>query len=793
MKFGEKWLREWVNPEITTQQLADQLTMAGLEVDSVTQLADEFTGVVVGQIVECDKHPNADKLNVCKVDIGSGAPQPVVCGGDNVRVGLKVALATVGAVLPGNFKIKKSKLRGEPSHGMICSAKELGIDKPAATPKGIMELSDDAPLGVDLRVYMQLDDNVFDIELTPNRGDCASVKGIAYEVGVLNHIPVKPIAINPAAVSCEDTFAVAVTNSQACPRYVGRIIKGINAKAETPQWLALRLEQSGIRCIHPVVDVCNYVMLELGQPMHGFDLHKLDSELVVRNAKKNEKLKLLDERDIELQPSDLVIADDQAPQALAGVMGGFDSGVTESTQDIFLESAYFDPVVVSLTARRLGVVSDSSYRFERGVDYQLQRVALERATALLLKITGGQVGPIVEIADEHTLPTKPVIQLRRERIAKVLGIDIKDADVQRILEALDMQVDTDGLGWQVTVPSQRADITLEIDLIEELARLYGYSHIPARNLEAPLKIKQTAVTTAQSRIADLLVDRGYHEVVTYSFVDHELQQSLEPQLETVSVTNPISSDMDVMRSSLWPGLLQTMLYNQNRQVTRHKLFEMGLCFWRHGKVIEQVPYLGMLAAGDYMPEQWAVDQRPIDFFDVKGDIEMLLQLTRGSKLRCEADSHPALHPGKSAALYRDDDCVGYVGVLHPSLVKQLGLRQAPVLAQIKLSTLTGYQLPQFEPVSKFPSVRRDLALLVDETVSVREILQLIESKSDATLNKAQVFDLYQGDRIEKGKKSIALGLTFQDPSRTLVDADINSVIQSIINALKEDLKATLRT
>ena len=793
MKFGENWLREWVNPQITTAQLAAQLTMAGLEVDSVTTVADEFSGVVVGQIVECGKHPDADKLNVCQVSTGAKELHPIVCGGDNLRVGMKIALATVGAKLPGDFKIKKSKLRGEPSHGMICSAKELGIDAPALTPKGILELRDDAPLGMDLREYLQLDDHVFDIELTPNRGDCASIRGIATEVGVLNSVPVSAVKVTPVHSLIDATLKVTLSNGQSCSRYVGRIIKGINSKAQTPLWMSTRLEQAGIRGIHPVVDVCNYVMLELGQPMHAFDLEKLDQEIVVRNAHKGERLTLLDEQEVELQPTDLVIADKKAAQAIAGVMGGAASGVSESTQDIFLESAYFDAVAISLTARRLGITSDSSYRFERGVDYTIQKTALDRATNLLLEIVGGQPGPYTEVVDLKQLPQTVTIKLRRERVKRLLGIDIADADIQHVLQALGMAIETDPLGWIVTVPSQRFDVALEVDLIEEVARLYGYNNIPTRDLVAPLKISQRQRHITVDRIADLLVDRGYHEVVTYSFIDEKIQQAIAPQQSVIAVQNPIASDMGVMRSSLWPGLIQTMLYNQNRQATRHKLFETGLCFWRDGKALVQESYLGLLAAGDYAPEQWGHPSRALDFFDLKGDLEMLTGLSGDVRLRYEPGTHPALHPGQSADIYDQGELVGWLGVLHPSLVKQLGLRQAPVLLQIKTSILSHYQLPQFTQISKFPSIRRDLALVVSEDTCVSDILRLIESKADSTLNKAQVFDLYQGDGIEKGKKSIALGLTFQDPSRTLVEADINSVIQSIINALKEDLKATLRT
>ncbi len=793
MKFSEKWLRQWVNPDITAEQLAEQLTMAGLEVESVTPCADEFSGVVVGEIIECAKHPDADKLSVCKVDIGDGALHPIVCGGDNVRVGLKIALATVGAVLPGDFKIKKSTLRGEPSHGMICSARELGIEDPVATPKGIMELPGDAPLGVDVRDYLQLDDRIFDVALTPNRGDCASIQGMAREVSVLNRMPIKEQVMNPVVSRCTATIPVRVEDSAMCPRYAGRVIKGIDSHAKTPLAITLRLTQSGIRCIHPVVDVCNYVMLELGQPLHGFDLGKIDSEVIVRRAHDNEQITLLDERTVVLRTSDLVIADKQNALAIAGIMGGFDSGVSAATQDVFLESAFFDPIAIGLTARRLGMVTDASYRFERGVDYALQVHALERATQLLVDISGGQAGPILEIVDQKTLPSAREIVLRRERILSLLGITINDEDVLRILTALQMRVTVEEWGWRVTAPSCRFDVTLDVDLIEEIARIYGYDAIPICDLQAPLKIHEyVGEKVSESRIADLLVDRGYHEVVTYSFVDRELQQRVVPQRQPILVHNPIASDMSAMRTSLWPGLLQTMQYNQNRQASRQKLFEMGLCFWKEGDTVIQEPYLGLLAVGSVVPLQWADVSRPIDFFDLKGDLEMLMGLTRGAMLRFESGTLPQLHPMQSADLFSGEELVGYMGVLHPALTQQLDLRQAPLLLQIKLSAVMPYTKTQYESVSKFPAVRRDLALVVDEAVTVRDIVQVIEDKSGNILTNIQIFDLYQGEAIEKGKKSIALGLTFQDPSRTLVEADINSVIQSIINALTENLKATLR-
>lgn len=794
MKFSENWLRQWVNPDITTDTLCEQLTMAGLEVDSVSTLADDFSGVIVAEVVACQQHPNADKLRVCKVNVGKGEPVPVVCGASNVRVGLKVAFATVGAKLPGDFKIKKSKLRGESSHGMICAASELGITDANETSKGIVELSFDAPIGTDIREYLKLDEKIIDIELTPNRGDCASICGIAREVGVLNDLPITPPAVTTINTTINDVTKVKVKEGARCPRYVARIIKGIDTKAQTPQWMRALLEQSGVRCIHPVVDVCNYVMLELGQPMHGFDLSKLEGEISIRCANANEKIKLLDEQEVTLLKTDLVIADAKGVEAIAGVMGGFDSGVTATTRDVLLESAFFEPVGISLTARRLGLTTDASYRFERGVDFQQQVHAIERATALLIDIAGGSVAPIIEVVDEKSLPKPVILVLRRARIARLLGIEIKDAEVMRILKALGMGIDTHALGWVVSVPSYRFDITQEVDLIEELARIYGYNNIPTHQLEVPMVLTTPLQNHLSiSRLADFLVDRGYRELVTYSFTDSKKQQLVTPKLEAVRLQNPISSDMDVMRTSLWPGLLQTMCYNQNRQITRQRLFETGQCFWRDGKEIVQQSFVGLLAVGDVYPEQWGESTRRVDFYDMKGDVEMLLGLAPQINLRWQPGTHPALHPGQSADIYCGDLLVGYLGLLHPSLLKPFDLRQAPVLMQLRMDLLEVPQKTQYEQISKFPAMRRDLALVVDQAVTAADLIKHISAKSGEILQDTQVFDLYQGEGIEKGKKSIALGLTFQDPSRTLIEADINSIIQNIINVLKDELNATLRT
>lgn len=795
MKFSENWLREWVNPPITTAQLAEQLTMAGLEVDSITKLAGDFNGVMVGQVLECEQHPNADRLRVCKVTIGSEV-LPIVCGAANVRAGLKVAVATVGAVLPGGFTIRASKLRGEPSYGMICSAAELGMNDNDAV-KGIMELADDAPIGIDFRVYKDLNDAVIDIELTPNRGDCASVLGVAREVSVLNSLPLIEPLIEEPVIIIEDTYPVSIEHKAGCPHYMGCVIRGIDATAKTPAWMITRLEQCGSQPIHPVVDVCNYVMFELGQPMHAFDLAALDSEIKVRLAEPNETIRLLNEQEIILQGTELVVADCMRPQAIAGIMGGLGSSVSEATTHIFLESAFFDPIAVSLTARRLGLVTDSSYRFERGVDHQLQRRALCRAIELLQNIVGGEVGPITDITSQEHFSAEWVVVLRRERIQKLLGLELSDNEVARILTSLGMTLNQQELGWQVTIPSYRSDIKHEIDLVEELARIHGYDNIPVRDLEAPLRIQQPKETSfSPERMTDFLVDAGYHEVVTYSFVDETLQKLIEPGFAPISILNPISNDMNVMRNSLWPGLIQTMQYNQNRQIPRLRLFETGLRFWDAGAhQIIQENTLALLACGPVSEEQWGISKRIVDFFDVKGELECLFRLMGQFNIHWEPGTHSALHPGQSANFFVGSQLLGVVGAMHPRLVKELDLRETPILAQLDLNVLLLPSIPQYQPLSKFPGVRRDLALVVDENLPAAAILSKMKeagANNCNLLNNITIFDVYQGGAIEAGKKSIAVGLTFQDPSRTLIEADIHSAIESIIKVLEDEFKATLR-
>ncbi|MDZ7804435.1 phenylalanine--tRNA ligase subunit beta [Thiohalophilus sp.] len=809
MKFSEKWLREWVNPEIDTGALAHQLTMAGLEVDAIEPVAGQFDHVVVGEVIKLEPHPDADKLRVATVNVGADEPLQIVCGAANVREGLKAPTALVGAKLPGDLKIKKSKLRGVPSQGMLCSEKELGL---ADSAEGLMELPNEAPVGASLRDYLQLDDVTIELGLTPNRGDCLSVAGIAREVGVLNKLSIQGPDMGRRDaqildVQIKDTLSVALEAPGACPQYAGRVLRGIDPTARTPLWLAERLRRSGLRSLGPVVDVTNYVLLELGQPMHAFDLGKLHGGIHVRYANAGESLTLLDEQMIELDDETLVIADDETPVALAGIMGGADSAVGEGTVDIFLESAYFAPQAIAGKARGYGLHTDSSHRFERGVDPQLQVSALERATALLQAICGGEAGPVVHVQQADQLPVRTPVRLRRVRIARVLGADIPVDSVEDILQRLGMKVrnpdrdegrgtrDEENRVWEVTPPSFRFDINLEVDLIEELGRIYGYDNLPASRPRITLAMGARPETRLKpADYKRLLVDLGYQEAVTYSFVDPKLQQQLDPQGTALMLANPISAEMAAMRTSLWPGLLQTALYNLNRQQDRVLLFEQGLKFIIQDTELKQEPVLAGLLTGSLLPPQWGSPARQADFFDCKGHVEQLLARTgHGEQFRFEPDdSHPALHPGQAAVIRHSDRVVGRLGALHPALQQQLGLSQRVYLFEIDQGILTERRLPAFVSLSKYPSIRRDIAIVVDENIGAQKVKDCIEKAASGWLRNIELFDVYVGEGIDSGRKSLALGLTLQDLSRTLKDKDVESELSSILTALDRELGATLR-
>lgn len=793
MKFSEKWLREWVNPKIDTETLVAQLTLAGLEVDAVEPVAGDFKGVVVGQVVSVEPHPDADKLRCCKVDVASDELLSIVCGASNVREGLKIPVAIVGSVLPGNFKIKKAKLRGIESFGMLCGASEIGL---VDNVKGLMELASDAPVGKDFREYLDLDDVSIDVDLTPNRSDCLGIAGIAREVGVLTGCDLTQWPVEANIEASTKAVTVNVEIAADCPRYVGRVIENINVAAETPVWMQEKLRRSGIRSLGPVVDVTNYVMLELGQPMHAFDFDNLSGGISVRTAKADEKLTLLDGQEITMLENTLVIADDVAALALAGIMGGEASSVTDITKHLFLEAAHFNPLVIAGRARGYGLHTDSSHRFERGVDPELPRAAIERATALLLDIVGGEAGPISEHVSEADLPKAESITLRADRIKRVLGIAIDPAQVEDQLTRLGLTVTAiDNNSWQVSVPSFRFDITIEVDLIEELGRLYGYDKLPkTRPQGTVLSADISESTLATHRLQSLLVDRGYQEAITYSFVDPAIQQHLAVEGEgAIALANPISAELSVMRTSLWPGLLQAMAYNLNRQHERVRLFEVGRIFTGTSENVEQHRHIGGVICGSRYAEQWSEKQRPVDFFDAKADVEALLDLGNEDNIRFVVASHPALHPGQSARIYKNEQAIGWIGALHPRLNKPLDISSRVYLFELALSSVLAAKVPSFSALSRFPALRRDLALVVDDKIAVGEIEHCLNGIKSDILKSIQLFDVYSGAGVEVGKKSIAIAFQLQHAERTLTDEDVDSLMQTVTQQLEQHVGATIRS
>lgn len=791
MKISEQWLREWVNPTISTDELVAQLTMAGLEVDAVEPVAGTFSGVIVGEIMACEQHPDADKLRVCQVaGLAEGLAQ-VVCGAPNARVGIKVPFATIGANLPGDFQIKKAKLRGVESFGMLCAQTEL---QAGDDDDGLWELPVDAPVGTDLRDYLELNDKIIEVDLTPNRSDCLSVKGLAREVGVLNRASVTPPVITAVVPTITDRRHVTLKADNACSRYVGRVIRNIDISRPTPLWMQQKLQRAGLRTIDAVVDVTNYVLLELGQPMHAFDLSLLSGDIQVRLAEQGEKLVLLDDQEVALQGDTLVIADDRQALAMAGVMGGKASAVSESTRDIFLESAFFNPLAIAGRARAYGLHTDSSHRFERGVDYELQVEAMERATALLLDIVGGEAGPLTHVHSEH-LPKERQVSLRRQRIFSGLSLEIEDEEVIDILSRLGLTlVSQDAESWTFTVPSYRFDISIEADLLEELARVYGYNRLPTRSLATPLHIEaHPEVQLNLPALRRQLIARGYQEAITYSFIEPRLSALFDPDHEPVALRNPISADMAVMRTTLMPGLVEVLRRNLNRQQERVRLFESGLRFVPTEKGLRQEAMLAGLVYGSRAPESWANTADPVDFFDLKGDLESLLALTGdAASFEFRPGNHPALHPGQTAELYRDNEWQGVIGALHPTLQQALDLPKTAYVFEVSLASLLKARVPSFSPLSRFPEVRRDLAVLVDRGVAVEQLCNTVRKQAGEHLVDLKVFDLYMGKGIDPQRKSVAMGLTFQHPSRTLTEDEINASMASITRQLEESFAATLR-
>lgn len=794
MKFSESWLREWVNPAVSREALSHQITMAGLEVDGVDAVAAEFSGVVIGEVVECGQHPDADKLRVTKVSVGSGELIDIVCGAPNCRQGLKVAVAMVGAVLPGDFKIKKAKLRGMPSEGMLCSYSELGID---IDSDGIIELPLDAPLGKDLREYLQLDDAVIEVDLTANRADCLGMVGLAREVGVLNRQAVTEPQWQAVTPSTDAKVAINVKETAACPRYLGRVVKNVNVKAATPLWMQEKLRRSGIRSIDPIVDITNFVLVEFGQPMHAFDLAKLTGDIQVRLGYGEEKITLLDGSEVTIPNDTLVIADDARPLALAGVFGGEYSGVSDTTQDILLECAFFAPLAIMGKSRRLGLHTDSSHRFERGVDPEMQHKVMDRATRLVLDICGGEAGPVVEAKSDADLPKPAQILLRRSKLDKILGHHVPDSDVVEILERLGFGVVAGEGRWQVTTATYRFDMAIEEDLIEEVARIYGYNNIPNVAPVASLRMSDHKETDLSlKRVRSLLVARGFQEAVTYSFVDPKLQNLVHPGEQAMVLPNPISSEMSAMRLSMFTGLLTAVGYNQSRQQGRVRLFETGLRFVPdiHAESgVRQQAMLGCVITGLQNDEHWSMESKTVDFFDLKGDLEAIIGLTvSASEFSFRVATHSALHPGQCAEILRNDRVIGHIGAIHPSLEKPFGLNGKTIVFELELDALLHTSLPLAQAVSKFPANRRDIAVVVDESVSAGDVMKLIRKVGENQLVGINLFDVYLGKGVEPGKKSLAIALTLQDTTRTLEEKEIAETVDSVVSALKTEFNASLR-
>ena len=799
MRVPYSWLTEWVDVPWDARELGSRLTMAGFELDALEQAAPAFSGVLVAEIVSVERHPQADKLQVCRVSLGKGDPLQIVCGASNARVGLKTALARVGAQLPADAQIKAAKLRGVESFGMLASARELGL---AETSAGILELPAEAPVGGSLRDYLQLDDSILELNVTPNRGDGMSVIGIAREVAVLAGTQLTGPRIEPVATRHRDTLKVHLDAPAACPKFVGCIIRGVNNQAESPAWMRERLRRAGVRSISPVVDVTNYVLLELGQPMHAYDLAKLRGDIRVRTAREGEEVTLLDGKTIQVHSDVLLITDGDGPVGLAGIMGGERTAVSAGTSDVFLEVAYFAPEAISGRARRWGLLTDASQRFERGVDPSGQERAVNRALALIASIAARAdgamgTGPVDVSQSPQHLPRRPAVSVRRSQLKRLLGVAWNDEQVVSTLRALQMSVAPNANGWDVTPPPYRFDIGIEADLIEEVARIVGYQAIPEADAVVPQRFHASPESRpSEQTVLEALAMRGYHEAITFAFVDPALQKRLFPQRAGLPLANPIASDLSVMRVSLWPGLLRAALENQRRQQDRIRLFEHGASFVPGDGTVLEIDCLAGIACGHRLPEQWGLPREvriPVDFFDVKGDLEALFDATGGRHAyRFEAATLACLHPGRSARVLRQDRPVGWVGELHPSLVRELDFTYPPVLFELETGAALGAVKPEYREISRFPQVRRDLALVVDEATALSALAERVTLVASSLLRDLLFFDVYHGPGVEAGRKSVALGLIFQDISRTLTDEDVERLIAAIVADLRVTLNARIR-
>jgi phenylalanyl-tRNA synthetase beta chain len=796
VKITYSWLKEYL-PLAAPAELAKQLTLAGLEVESVAPVAPPFSGVVVGEVRESGRHPDAEKLSLCQVTTDGVNRLQIICGANNVRAGLKVAVATVGALLPNNVAIKRAKLRGLESNGMLCSARELGLGN---EHDGILELASSLTLNEDLRMALDLDDVMLEVNATPNRGDCMSVFGIARDHAAAQER--KYLTYKVAAVAARGTavFPVTLDAPAACPIFASRVIRGVRAGAQSPAWLRERLRRVGINSISAVVDISNYVMMDLGQPMHAYDLALLGDGIRVRQAQPRESITLLDDKEHVLDPDFLVIADSHGAIGLAGIMGGRRTAISDSTSDVLLEAAHFAPDAIAGRARRLGLFTDAAQRFERGVDPNLPAVAIERATALLLEIVGGEPGPVqvTRAAVGGGAGGEGWVNLRRVRLARLLGTAVPDDAVRAVLCAISDQVEATPEGWRVHKPAHRFDIRIEEDLIEEVARLRGFDSIPEAHAIAPqIAGESTESRITSDRLLTAMADRGYREVITYSFVDPNLQQQLFPDSPVFRLANPISADLSDMRVSLWIGLVQACRENLRRQQTRVRLFEIGKKFCIQGTAqtgeLKEIETLAGIATGARLQEQWGSPRETLDFYDVKADVTNALALTSDlSSVHFEADELSCLRPGRSARIYRGATAVGWLGELHPQVAKAINLSSTAFLFELEMEAAFAAKLLHFNKISRFPSVRRDLSILIDENVPLAVLQENVTVSASGLLSELRVFDVYRGPGVESGRKSIALGLILQDSSRTLTDVDADAVVTAVVARLRDELSATIR-
>ena len=781
-----EWLREWVPVEESAQEFGHRLTMAGLELDAIEDAAPAFSGVRVGKVLAVAPHPDADRLRVCQVDAGTGETLSIVCGASNVFEGMRAPVACVGAVLPGDFRIKRSKLRGVESRGMLCSAVELGL---AESSDGLMDLPVDAPVGTDFREWLGLDDRILEVDLTPNRADCLGMLGIAREAGVLLGRPVQGPAIESVAPAVDDAIEVRVADEDGCPVYAARMINGLDPNARTPLWMRERLRRCGLRPLHPVVDVTNYVMLELGQPMHAFAADAVGPVITVRFGETGDRLQLLNGNEIEPGPQDLLIVGQDGPVALAGIMGGEHSAVTASTTRIVLESAHFSPRALAGRARVHGLHTDASHRFERGVDPTIPIYAMERATALILQIAGGSPGPVVHAGKIPTAHADDLIRLRRDRITHVLGLALGPTEVERVLAGLGCLVDAVDDGWQVRPLRARFDLTREEDLIEELARIHGYERLPQTLPPATAPVASAEQETIDRRKREL-ADMGFHEVISFSFVAPDWAEAFYPEVQGLALANPISSELAVMRPGLWPGLVRTAAHNLARQRSDLRLFEHGLRFVPDASGLRQEARLGGLLCGRAEPEHWQASRRLLDFFDAKGVVEALLANAEGS-VRFLPAAHPALHDGQSARVLLDGHGVGWLGALHPSLRERFDVPEL-FLFELDAVVLSHAHVPSFSSLSAFPAIRRDLALVMDQGVAAGEVLAAVAELDLPVLQETRLFDVYRGKGLGENEKSVALGLILRAFDRTLDESDVNSVTKAVVELLEARFGAKRR-